>query len=342
MRKPLVSIIVVNWNGADVLENCFDSLSKINYPNWELIFVDNGSTDNSFEILNKYSPVSKERLQVIKNRINVGFAPANNQGLEVSKGEYVLLLNNDTKVTKDFLSLMIEKMELEKQIGVMQPKIHMMDSPERLDNCGSFLTWTGFLYHWGFGEKDSNKFDSERLIHTAKGACLLVRGEVIQKLKLFDDDFVSYFEESDFCGRVWLAGWQVVYFPKPEIYHKVGFTSKKLIATEVNYHSLKNRILSYLKNFELRGIITVLIPHLLVLKLLAIIYLVKFDFAKFAMVVKAIWWNIINLSKTLAKRSEIQKLRVVSDKEIFDKVMVGWKLTDMIKHFFLVEKNFQK
>lgn len=338
-KEPLVSIIIVNWNGSVVFKNCLDSLKNLTYKNWEVIVVDNGSSDGSEDLVkNVYIP--KARYKLIKNRNNIGFAPANNQGLKLAKGKYILLLNNDTKVKKNSLSLMVEKMEKEKQIGAMQPKIHMMDTPERLDNCGSFLTWTGFLYHWGFGKKNSAEFNTEKLIHTAKGACMLIRKEVVDRVKLFDDDFVSYFEESDLCSRIWLSGSQVVYYPKPEIYHKVGFTSKKLIATEVNYHSLKNRILSYIKSFGLRGLITILVPHILMLMLLALIYLIKFEFSKFAMVAKAMWWNIINISKTMTKRKQIQKLRLVSDKDIFDKVMIGWKVNDMINHFFLVEKNF--
>lgn len=338
-NQPLVSIIIVNWNGSGVFKNCLESLKKITYKNWEIIVVDNGSSDGSEDLINNIG-IPKSKYKLIKNKNNLGFAPANNKGLKLSKGKYILLLNNDTKVERNFLSLMIEKMEEEKQIGAMQPKIRMMDTPDRLDNCGSFLTWTGFLYHWGFGKKDSVEFNNQKLIHTAKGACMLIRKEVIDKVKLFDDDFISYFEESDLCSRIWLSGWQVIYYPKPEIYHKVGFTSKKLIATEVNYHSLKNRMLSYIKSFGLRGVITILIPHILMLMLLTLIYLIKFDFSKSTMVIKAIWWNVANFSITLKKRKQIQKLRVVSDKDIFDKVMIGWKVNDMIKHFFLVEKNF--
>jgi len=335
MKTPLVSVIIVNWNGGKVFSDCLNSLSKISYKNYELIIVDNGSTDGSDNVGKKYR-VNK----FIKNKSNVGFAEANNQGIKVSRGKYLLLLNNDTLVTKDFLNIMILKMEEDKSVGVMQPKIFMIDKPGHLDNAGSFLTWSGFLFHNGYGEKDSKEFDKERKVHTAKGACMLIRAEVVEKLGLFDPDFVSYFEESDFCSRVWLAGFSVLYYPKARIYHKVGFTSKKLDQFSVNYHSLKNRIVSYLKNFGSLGLIIIFIPHIAILFFLILIYLIKLDFGKVGMVLKAFWWNLLNLGKTIAKRKRIQKLRRVSDSQIFKDTLVGWKISDMIKHFFIVEKNF--
>ena len=334
---PLVSIIIVNWNGGNVFKKCLQSLADLNYPNWKLIIVDNGSTDGS----NSYK-VKDLKYELIQNDSNVGFAPANNQALSFTNGEFVLLLNNDTEVESDFLNIMVEKILTDENIGVMQPKIWMADSPDKLDNAGSFLTWTGFLVHWGYGRSDAEEFKKERVIHTAKGACMLVRKEVISKVGLFDDDFVSYFEESDFCGRVWLAGWKVLYYPRTSIKHKVGFTSKKLNQIEVNYHSLKNRIASYIKNFGFLGLATILIPHLFILLFLSFIYLLKFDFGKILMVFRALWWNLVNIPNLLQKRARVQNLRKTSDTIIFKSTLIGWKINDIIKHFFAVEKNFEK
>src|SRR5688572_5204665 len=130
----LVSIIIVNYNGEKVLEDCLKSTEKISYPKVEIILVDNGSTDESLNIVSRY-----KKVKLIKNDLNLGFAPANNQGDKIAKGEYILLLNNDTKVPANFLAPMIEKMELDSTIGAMQPKIYLIDQSDRLDNAGSFL-----------------------------------------------------------------------------------------------------------------------------------------------------------------------------------------------------------
>src|SRR3989344_7353611 len=204
-KNPLVSIIIVNWNGGEVLRDCLRSLGKIKYPKWELILVDNGSTDGS-EMLVLNLKLKAESLKLIRNKINVGFAKANNRGCKKISGKYVLLLNNDTKVTPKFLTTLVDRMENDPTIGVVQPKIKLMDKPGYLDNAGSFFTRIGFLQHWGFLRKDTREFDEEREIFSAKGACMLIRRKVVENVGLFDEEFFSHFEESDFCWRVWLSG----------------------------------------------------------------------------------------------------------------------------------------
>lgn len=339
MRKPLVSIIIVNWNGGKVFDDCLKSLAKLNYPNWELVVVDNGSIDGSEKLPENYE-LGIKNYELIKNRENKGFAVANNQGLKKAKGDYILLLNNDTKVTSTFLSKMVEKMESDPKIGVMQPKIFLMDKPGYLDNTGTFMTWTGFLQHWGFMAKDSKRFGREREIFSAKGACLLTRKSLIEKIGLFDDDFVSYFEESDFCWRAWLAGYTVLYFPGAKIYHKLGMTSKRMLQTDINFHSSKNRILALLKNLEAKNLVIILIPHLFLNLFLIIFYLVKLQPPKAWMLTSAVLWNTRRLPQTLKKRRSVQKMRTVGDKKLFSGIWQKLSIPEMLSHFKKVEANF--
>src|SRR5258708_6011548 len=208
IKMKLVSVIIANWNGQAVLKDCLDSLLKIDYLSWELILVDNGSTDGSENLLFNY-PKEKLNYKLIKNTQNLGFAKANNQGAKIAKGKYLLLLNNDTKLTPDFLTKLVNRMENSSNIGVIQPKIKIMDDSRYLDNAGSFFTRIGFLQHWGFMKRDTAEFNIETEIFSAKGACMLIRSEVVKHVGLFDDSFFSYFEESDFCWRVWLSGYKV-------------------------------------------------------------------------------------------------------------------------------------
>lgn len=315
IKYPLVSVIIVNWNGGEVFEKCLDSLNKNKYTNWELIVVDNGSTDGT------------QKHAQIKNKTNLGFALANNQGYKVSSGKYLLLLNNDTLVDPDFLDILVAKMESEKDLGVIQPKILIMDRPEYLDNAGSFLTRIGFLHHWGFMKKDKQEFSKEREVFSVKGACMLIRKSLVNEIGLFDSDFMSYFEESDFCWRVWLTGNRVLFYPQTQIFHKVGFTIKRLDVGNLNWHYYKNRICSLIKNLEISNLLTILPVHLLISLGILFIFLIKGRFGNSLIIWKAIWWNIINLDKTLIKRKNIQKMRVVSDKFIFHKLLlpVDWK-----------------
>src|SRR3989344_5075483 len=137
--QPLVSIIIINWNGGEIFRKCLKSLISIDYPRWELIVVDNGSSDGSVTLPLKLK-IRNEKLRVVKNKINLGFAEANNQGFKLAQGKYILLLNNDTKVEPDFLSKMVERIEQDDLVAVVQPKIFLMDKPGYLDNAGSYLT----------------------------------------------------------------------------------------------------------------------------------------------------------------------------------------------------------
>lgn len=340
-KTPLVSIIIVNWNGSQVFASCLTSLEKLKYPRWELIVVDNGSIDKSQNLPVSFK-LNHVQYGLIQNTSNLGFAAANNQGLEKVKGEYILLLNNDTLVTPDFLNIMISKMEKDKNIGVMQPKIFLIDKPGYLDNAGTYLTWTGFLEHWGFMQKDKKEFNKDRKIFSAKGACLLTRSDLVNKIGLFDMDFGSYFEETDFCWRVWLAGYDVVYYPQSHIYHMLGATSKKMKQTTINYHSFKNRICSLTKNLNSANLVSILIPHILILLGLGAFYLVRLQIDKTLMIYKSILWNIFHLKQTLDKRNKVQKMRVKSDEEIFEKVYKKVNIHEMLLHFKRVEANFSK
>lgn len=322
-----VSIVIINWNGGDVFRSCLTSLKKLKYKDYELIVVDNGSTDGTQE------------LATIKNKENLGFANGNNQGYEKSHGKYIWLLNNDTLVKPDTLTTMVKYLDQNPKVAVIQPKIRIMDKPELLDNAGSFLTRSGFLEHRGYLQHDGQEYNQVRDIFSAKGACMLIRKAVIEKVGLFDPDFGSYFEETDFCWRVWLTGYKIRYYPLTEILHKVGYTSKRMDPVGTNYASFKNRLCSLIKNLEYKNFYVIII-HLILIKALAIYYLLRLQFDKSMMVWRAIWWNVVNLNNTLRKRNFVQKLRTKSDSEIFETILVPWNAKGMFTHFRRAEADF--
>jgi GT2 family glycosyltransferase len=340
-NNPLVSIIIVNWNGGKVFDDCLNSLNRINYPNWELIVVDNGSVDGSERNLRERASKAKE-VRLIKNSENLGFVPANNQGYEKAKGDYLLLLNNDTRVTPNFLSKMVKRLLKDPSIGVIQPKIFLMDKPGYLDNCGSYLTKIGFLEHWGFFEKDKEEFDREKEIFSAKGACMLIQKGLVDDIGLFDPDFVSYFEESDFCWRVWLVGRRVLYYPKARIFHKLAYTARRLNPFDVNYHSFKNRFRSIIKYPQFINLVLILILHLFVLSILMLFYLIKLEFKQVAMIVKSILWNMYKLPSTLKIRSQIQKARIVGDDVLFRSIMRPLKITTYFGYLRRLESDLKR
>ena len=348
MKSPLVSIIIINWNGGEVFKQCLDSLAEIKYPNWELILVDNGSVDGSemlpekLKVKSENLPAGKAGLKVIKNKTNLGFAKANNQGFKISRGKYILLLNNDTKVKPDFLSNLVRRMIVDNSVGVIQPKIYLMDKPGILDNVGSFMTRIGFLTHLGFGEKDGPQFEKEQEIFSAKGACMLLRKEVIEEVGFFDSDFFSYFEESDFCWRVWMGGWRVLFFPDAVIYHKLGFTIRRLDVSDLNFHYYKNRMCSLLKNLEFKNLSLIFTPHLLISLSLMLLFLSRGQVKYSLMIGKAITWNIWNLPQTFKKRRKIQKMRKLDDRELFKLILRPINWTKFFGDFRRLEEDLKR
>src|SRR5436190_1929322 len=173
---PSLSILVVNWNGATLLPVCLDSLYQ-HATGCEIIVVDNASTDDSLDILKKRSWV-----KLVRAPKNLGFAGGNNLGLEESCGNYVLLLNNDTKVTPGLLESLCEYLDSNPQVGAVQGKMVLPRYDNSLDVCGSFFTALGLPYHYGYFKPDGAKYQRSYPVFSGKGACLMFRRELIEKI----------------------------------------------------------------------------------------------------------------------------------------------------------------
>lgn len=318
----LISIIIVNWNGLKWLPNCFRTLDKQDHKNFEVIFVDNASKDESVAWVKKNYP----KTNIIINKENLGFADANNVGYKKAKGKYILFLNNDTRVTKTSLTELVTVLEKDDTIGGVQSKILLMDHPDTHDSVGAFLTPTGFLYHYGFGKKNSWKYNKEIELFTAKGACMMFRKDVLDAVSIrgdiFDPDYFAYFEESDLCYRVWLAGYRIVYAYKSVIYHKMGATSSSMNNAFIQYHSFKNRIRTYIKNFGIVNLLLILPIHVLLCEGFSAYSFLKGQFQLSWAVQKAFWWNIVHFGKTLELRNIVQtRIRKVKEGDVVKSIV---------------------
>ncbi len=321
MTKPLVSIIIVNWNGLKWLSDCFSSLHSQDYKNFEIVFVDNASSDGSVEWVKKHYLKTK----IIVNKENLGFADANNVGYRQAKGEYILFLNNDTRVTKTFLSELVDVFK-DPTIGGAQSKILLMDHPDTHDSVGAYMTPSGFLYHFGFGKKDAKQYDKQIELYTAKGACMMFKKEVLKRVEyngwVLDPDYFAYFEESDMCHRIWLSGSRIVYAYKSVIYHKMGATSSGMNNAFIQYHSFKNRLNSYLKNLGAWWLFLYFPLHLFLVVCFALFALLQRKWQLSGAIFRAIWWNIRTFPRTLRLRSHVQLVvRMVSDSTLQAKIL---------------------
>lgn len=312
-NQPLITIIIVNWNGKKWLKQCLDSLLQQTYPAVEIIVVDNASTDGSREFISKHYKTVK----LIRNATNSGFAGGNNTGWQHATGKYVLLLNNDTYIEPDFLRKFLPVFDKIPNLGSAQCKLVLMDQPEYLDVAGSYWTNSTFLYHYGYGKKENSaKYNKPLPFFSNKGAAMLLSRDIIEAVGLFDEDFWCYYEETDLCHRLWIAGYECWYYPSAKVYHATGGTSTTFDNSYIQFHNFKNKLLSFLKNFEARSLLTILPVYLTINIVLSFVWLLQGKPKHFFALYKGLWWNAKNLSNTLRKRRTIQMLRKVSDREI--------------------------
>ncbi|HUQ85182.1 MAG TPA: glycosyltransferase family 2 protein [Candidatus Limnocylindrales bacterium] len=334
--NKLISIIIINWNGEKWLRGCFRSLKKQSYPNFEIILVDNASSDNSVEFIKKYYPKTK----IINNKENIGFAGGNNIGYKHTKGQYILLLNNDTTVEKDFLKNFVKAFDEIPNLGSVQSKIVLMNVANKLDVVGSYWTGSSFLYYYGYGKNASaTKYNKSMPFFSNKGASMLIKREVIEKVGLFDDDFWCYYEETDFCHRVWLAGYECWYYPKAVAHHAMGGTSLAFDNSYIQFHNFKNKLLSFLKNFEKKSLMSIIPIYLIINIFLSFTWLLQGKFKHFLALYKSLWWNVIHLRRTLRKRKIIQSHRIISDQAIFKKTKINPKIA---YYYFLMKGDLLK
>ncbi len=309
---PLVSVVILNWNGKDFLRECLISFRVVRKPSHEIIVVDNASTDDSVEMVKKKFPW----VRIIARKTNEGFAGGNNIGWRAARGRYVLFLNNDTVVTPNFLSPLVATLDQDPAIGCVQPEMRVMKNKLLLDTAGSYLTPTGFLYHFGYRKPFRLlQYRKSRYIFSAKGACMLIPKLVLQKIGGFDEDFFIFFEETDLCHRIWLAGYSVVYDPASFIYHVAGGdTGETFDRARRIYLTFRNMNYSYLKNFGLYHLLTIYPVFVLSQVCLLFFFACTGKFSLVSAMVRAYWWLIIHSGTMLSKRRFIQSsIRAVSD-----------------------------
>jgi GT2 family glycosyltransferase len=232
-----LSILIVNYNTRELTLNCLRSVleSDTSYE-FEVIVIDNSSKDDSVEQIQRHFP----QVQLIANDQNVGFAKANNQGINIAKGRYILLLNSDTIVQKDTLETMLRFMDEHPQVGAGGCKVVLPDgSLDKACKRGFPTPSASCYYAFGIaklfpGHPRFNQYqlshldpDDEYPVDCLVGAFMLVRREAIEQVGLLDEEFFMYGEDIDWCYRMKQAGWQIYYYPRTQIIHYKGASSRR-------------------------------------------------------------------------------------------------------------------
>lgn len=248
-----VAIVVLNWNGiADTLD-CLNSLQKQSYKNFTIVVIDNGSTDDSPELLAKYQKNHTENVEVIYNPENFGFTGGVDTGIEwaLNNGcDYVALFNNDSIADIDWLKNLVNSAET-KEVGISTGLLLHSDG-KTIDSTGDWYSIWGLPFPRNRNDKTSKAPKSE-FVFSASGGASLYKTEMLRDIGLFDEDFFAYYEDVDVSFRAQLAGWKVAYTPKAVAYHKQGATSKKMPGLAV-YQTFKNLPLLFIKNVP-RGLL---------------------------------------------------------------------------------------
>ena len=251
-----LSIIIVNYNTGDLLKNCIDSIIA-NSPKFacEIIVIDNASFDGSREVISSYPDIKK-----VFNRDNLGFAYANNIGIKIARGEYVLLLNSDTMVLPGVIDKMVEYMDKNSDVGILGPKligengeliqmswvfqptiflecIRKILSPQNIKKYSLIRHIVEFL------QKETRK------VQVITGASMLVRKKVFEQVGLLDEAFFLYFEEPDFCKRARNAGWKIIFYAEAKIVHLLGQSMSK-IKKESQIQHRRSQIYYYQKHLS--------------------------------------------------------------------------------------------
>ncbi|NRB49373.1 MAG: glycosyltransferase family 2 protein [Saprospiraceae bacterium] len=244
-KAPLVSVVAVNYRQAELTFEFLDSLKKINYSPVEVWLVDNGCLEDRSEAFRSHY----EGIEVLISTENLGFAGGNNLAIRKAKGQYVLLINNDTLVPPDFLGPMVRLMEENEKIGIVSPKIYYADAPKILQYAGinGIDRFTGRGLNRAKQKPDNGSFDDTGQTYFAHGACMLVRAEVFQQAGELSEDYFLYYEELDFCEAVRAAGWEIFYTAESHIYHRESSSIGKSSPLKT-YYMFRNRWL-FMRNW---------------------------------------------------------------------------------------------
>lgn len=322
MNLPLVSVIIANYNGKEYVTRCIQSVLASDYENLEVVVVDDVSSDNSLkDIEGRFG--GDRRVKIIRNETNLDFVGTNNKGIKSARGEYLILLNNDTEVEPGWLKEIIATMQRDSAIGIAQPKLLMLKDKKRIDTCGHFMSFFGLPYEIGAGEEDFGQYDLVADIFGCRGAALAIRRDILDKIGALDEEYRVFGEDTDLSWRSWLGGFRVVFVPKSIVYHKGGATLNPSSLHRVFYHGTKNNIRTLIKNLELINLFWMLPLHLACRLAMALLFMLKGRISDACWILKGIFWNLKNYRKNREARRSVQNsVRRVRDVQIFP-VMFG-------------------
>jgi len=245
--SPPVSVIIVNWNGKDYLKDCLQSLRAQTFSDYEVILVDNGSTDGSVEWIRENFP---GWVRVLANNRNEGFSGGNNRGIRASSGKYIILLNNDARADPRWLEELVRVAEENPRAGMLACKIYLQGGSKIIDNVGHLMYRDGLNRGRGRLEADRGQYEKMEEVFFPSGCAALYRKEMLEEVGLFDEEFFAYGDDTDLGLKGRWAGWKCLYVPRAVVHHRYSQSSGAYSALKAFYVE-RNRVWIAVKYFPL-------------------------------------------------------------------------------------------
>jgi len=301
-----LTVIVVNWNGRQLLEGCLSSLTGQTLKDLDILLVDNGSTDDSVPYVQSQFPT----VRILALQKNMGFAEGNNNGIQASLSEFIALLNNDAVADCRWAERLLGAAS-DSRVGIVASKVLLYTDRDRLDSAGDGMTIVGIGYKRGH-LAPSNCYPSAEYVFGASGCAMLLRRSMFEDVGFLDGDFFLIHEDSDLCFRAQLRGWKCLYAPGAIVYHRLNTSIGNLSRTYV-FYGQRNMEYLYFKNMP-GWLLWKYLPAHLLNALLALLYLG--GKGRLSSYVKSKIDFLRNARRILQKRKVIQSRRTVSSREI--------------------------
>jgi GT2 family glycosyltransferase len=299
-KEPLVSIITLNYNQAQVTCEFLESSRKLNYRNYEILVCDMASSISPATV---FDPSDYPNTRLLLSEKNLGFAGGNNWGMHQAKGQFIFIVNNDTELTPDLIQLLLEPFSQNPMIGMVCPKIKYFAEPDVIQYAGfrPMNKLTGRTATIGDLQHDNGQFNVSGPTAAAHGCAMMVKKEVIEKTGMFPEKFFLYYEEWDWSARVQKAGYTIWYQSAASIFHKESMSVGRENPLKAYYHT-RNRILYMRRNSDpLQLIAFTSFFTFFTLPVSIIRYLLKAQFLQLGWFLRGVGYNLVNSSKSVEK-----------------------------------------
>ncbi len=304
-----VSVIIPNWNGIELIGPCLESLYRQSFGDFDVIVVDNGSSDGSVSLIEKKFP----EVMIIRFDENRGFSAAVNAGIAASNSPYVCLLNNDTEVDARWLEELVAALDAHPQVGSAASKILFFSDRSSVNSAGDEFSLFGVPYQRRRMRGDHALFNEPQLVFSACGAAALYRKELFQSIGLFDESFFAYQEDVDWGFRAQLLGYRCLFVPGAIVYHKSRTTSSKVSGLRL-YLNQRNKYFVLIKNLPAKlGLVC--LPFILLFEGFCLVRACLNGHVKIYF--KALRDVCSHIPEMFRRRREIQTRRVEYDSYIF-------------------------